>query len=291
MASSASSTNKVRFIGSHQIDWEPPRLAPIPAPQPSQSSEVDESTIEPREQISDGEDLKKQFARYIRDQIRKRSPHPDGSYEQQKITKVKAATEKKDYYRLLGVVLDPTSTPSLITTAGLAARRVQDPHLTIEDFFANQCDNLLGTANKIFHLWTDAVVTPQPARPAQSNKSEKARTKEDDKYHAHDVKGWYGDECVLSGPSDVLEGAHILDVQAMENMNNDTSQIWQYLRVFWPRENATRWTFVPGLRRTSFHSRSIFTGSGIATASPSDQPHTRKPRIFVSTFSCRGCVA
>lgn len=77
--------------------------------------------------------------------------------------------------------------------------------------------DLLGDIRQIVDLWTG----------------------DDNKYHAHDVKGWYGDQCVLSGPSsDALEeGAHILDVQAIENMNNnDTCQIWKDLSTFWSGE-------------------------------------------------------
>ena len=140
-----SSMHNVRFVGSQQIDGEPPPPPPqLPSTEEVSSEDAhNESTLlkpKPSKEISDDadKDLKSKFTEYIRDEIRKRSPHSDGGYRK-KVTKAVAAKEKKDLYHFFGVLLDPTSALIFLNTLGFIVFEAGIPHGTPERFFDKLC--------------------------------------------------------------------------------------------------------------------------------------------------------
>jgi len=47
------------------------------------------------------------------------------------------------------------------------------------------------------------------------------------------VPSWYGSQCSLTGVQ-VFDASHVIDLQAVKGIGEDSLNVWRYLRVFWP---------------------------------------------------------
>ncbi|KAK0754272.1 hypothetical protein B0T18DRAFT_398856 [Schizothecium vesticola] len=54
-----------------------------------------------------------------------------------------------------------------------------------------------------------------------------------DKNAQRRVPSWYGRQCSLTGVS-VFDASHIVDVQAVNCIGEESLTVWRYLRMFWP---------------------------------------------------------
>ncbi|KAK3347087.1 hypothetical protein B0T25DRAFT_553604 [Lasiosphaeria hispida] len=244
---------EVRFIGHRGIAWEghespeqPHQL--VEADDESQLSELPSEmfnsqtrppTPEPQPSASNlavpvedtDENLKQEFIGYIRRRIRAStsSSDPDADYEEfDNNAKLARAANVTSFHRLLGVINDPT--------LSLAAINVERLNHIMQGW---KVDKRKDAFDILFYQYIAAIETVIDIWTKQTaNTDSIGRTKADRGAQA-DVPSWYG-QCILSGTSKLVEGAHIIDVKATKKMGaeGDTTTLWIQLKNFWPIQAA-----------------------------------------------------